>query len=189
MPAAAALITDSSLTENAAQESAAARVALLAVTILTGLIVFSVQDKDPKLKPLLAATWRVVHLAEGCIRDEGVLEALQSCRGAAKVGELLSAVLQLSYRLNSGLTQVSKENQLPFDRLPVPAPGLKTSDPNTKHLLSLASAPCTPYTAEQLESLGTDVRQMLLMPEESEVAAFSGSTDTGARKAAAALVI
>lgn len=50
---------DSSLTENAAQESAAARVALLAVTILTGLIVFSVQDKDPKLKPLLAATWRV----------------------------------------------------------------------------------------------------------------------------------
>ena len=32
-------------------------------------------------------------------------------------------------------------------------------------------------------------RQMLLMPVESEVVAFSGSADTGARKAAAALVI
>ena len=58
----------------------------------------------------------------------------------------------------AGLTQVSKERQLPFDRLPVPAPGLKTSDANTKHLLSLVNAPCTPYTAKQLESLGTDVR-------------------------------
>lgn len=40
--------------------------------------------------------------------------------------------------------------------------------------LSLAAAAC---------------RQMLLMPTESEVAAFSGSTDTGARQAAAVLVI
>ena len=32
-------------------------------------------------------------------------------------------------------------------------------------------------------------RQMLFMPVESEVAAFSGSADTGARTAAAALVI
>ena len=35
----------------------------------------------------------------------------------------------------------------------------------------------------------TACRQMLLMPVESEVAAFSGSADTGARTAAAALVI
>ena len=36
---------------------------------------------------------------------------------------------------------------------------------------------------------GMACRQMLLMPVESEVAAFSGSADTGARTAAAALVI
>ena len=58
----------------------------------------------------------------------------------------------------AGLTQVSKERQVPFDRLPVPAPGLKTSDPNTRHLLSLTNALCTPYTAENLKSLGADVR-------------------------------
>ena len=59
---------------------------------------------------------------------------------------------------HAGLTQVSKERQVPFDRLPAPAPGLKTSDPNTKHLLSLVTAPCTPYPAEQLKNLGADVR-------------------------------
>ncbi len=36
---------------------------------------------------------------------------------------------------------------------------------------------------------GVACRQMLLMPVESEVAAFSGSADTGAKKAAAVLVI
>lgn len=152
-----------------------------------------------------------------------------------------------------------------FDQLLTPAPGLNTSDPNTKHLLSLANARCTPYTAEHLKNLGADVRyggyacmlamvviyaervhaatssignflpanaciclnmghlsetaaaaassgvmlmkdmcervpissnlahaacrQMLLMPVESEVAAFTGSADKGARQAAAALVI
>lgn len=37
--------------------------------------------------------------------------------------------------------------------------------------------------------LVTACRQMLLMPVESEVAAFTGSADKGARQAAAALVI
>ena len=45
---------------------------------------------------------QVMHLAEGCIRDKGVLEALNSCRGAAKIGQLLPALLRLSYRLTSG---------------------------------------------------------------------------------------
>lgn len=58
----------------------------------------------------------------------------------------------------AGLTQVSKERQVTFDQLLTPAPGLNTSDPNTKHLLSLANARCTPYTAERLKSLGADVR-------------------------------
>lgn len=45
----------------AAQEGAAARVALLAVTILTALNVHTQADKDPKIKPLLSAAWRVSH--------------------------------------------------------------------------------------------------------------------------------
>ena len=41
----------------------------------------------------------------------------------------------------------------------------------------------------KLDLAGVACRQLLLMPVESEVAAFSGSADTGARKAAAVLVI
>ena len=56
------------------------------------------------------------------------------------------------------LTQVSKERQVIFDKLPVPAPGLKTSDSQVKHLMSLAQAPCSPFTSNQLGDLKTDVR-------------------------------
>ncbi|KAL3152107.1 hypothetical protein ABBQ32_001211 [Trebouxia sp. C0010 RCD-2024] len=162
---------------------------MLAATILTALNVHNQADKDPKIKLLLSAAWRVLHMAENSIGNEGIRGALKGCRRAGKIGDLLPALLALTYRLNSVLIQVSKERQLPFDRLPVPAPGLKTSDPNTKHLLALANAACTPYNADKLRSLGADVRQLLLMPVESEVAAFTGSADTGARKAAAVLVI
>lgn len=41
----------------------------------------------------------------------------------------------------------------------------------------------------KLALAGIACRQLLLMPVESEVAAFTGSADTGARKAAAVLVI
>lgn len=52
---------------------------------------------------------QVVHLAEGCISDSGMLEALQACRRAAKVGELLQALRSVTFKLNSGdfLTVVS----------------------------------------------------------------------------------
>ena len=45
---------------------------------------------------------QVVHLAEGFISDSGMLEALQACRQAAKVGELLQALRRLTFKLNSG---------------------------------------------------------------------------------------
>lgn len=45
--------------QEAARERAAARVALLAMTILTALNVHTQTDKDPKIKPLLSAAWRV----------------------------------------------------------------------------------------------------------------------------------
>ncbi len=41
-------------------------------------------------------------MAEGCIQDASVLEALQLCRQAAKVGDMLPALQQVSYRLSSG---------------------------------------------------------------------------------------
>ncbi len=41
-------------------------------------------------------------MAEGCIQDASMLQALQACRQAAKVGEMLPALLQVSYRLSSG---------------------------------------------------------------------------------------
>lgn len=45
--------------EEAARECAAARVAMLAATILTALNVHNQADKDPKIKLLLSAAWRV----------------------------------------------------------------------------------------------------------------------------------
>ncbi len=45
---------------------------------------------------------QVVHLAEGFISDSGMLEALQACRQAAKVGELLQALRRVTFKLNSG---------------------------------------------------------------------------------------
>ena len=74
----------------------------------------------------------------------------------ASVDKLSAGIVKHAFV--AALVQVSKERQLPFDKLPVPAPGLKTSDPNTKHLLSLASAACTPYNSDKLRSLGADVR-------------------------------
>lgn len=47
--------------EECARECAAARVALLAVTLHTALSVQSLADKDAKIKPLLSAAWRVSH--------------------------------------------------------------------------------------------------------------------------------
>ncbi len=41
-------------------------------------------------------------MAEGCIQDASMLQALQACRQAAKVGEMLPALLRVSYRLSSG---------------------------------------------------------------------------------------
>lgn len=45
---------------------------------------------------------QVVHLAEGFISDSGMLEALQACCQAAKVGELLQALRRVTFKLNSG---------------------------------------------------------------------------------------
>ena len=50
---------ESEAAEGKARLSAAARVALLAVTIVTALTVHRVTDKEAKIKPLLSATWRV----------------------------------------------------------------------------------------------------------------------------------
>ena len=59
---------------------------------------------------------------------QGVSLSLKSCKHVGK------------HVCPAGLTQVSKERQVTFDQLLNPAPGLNTSDPNTKHLLSLANA-------------------------------------------------
>lgn len=58
----------------------------------------------------------------------------------------------------SGLTEVSVDRQVPFDRLPTPAPGLKTADPEVRALLALANATCTPNTADKLKAPTGDVR-------------------------------
>jgi hypothetical protein len=58
----------------------------------------------------------------------------------------------------SGLTEVSVDRQVPFDRLPTPAPGLKTADPEVRALLALANATCIPYTADKLKAPAGDVR-------------------------------
>lgn len=52
-----------------------------------------------------------------------------------------------------------------------------------------AAAAAMMFLTVFLTLVETACRQMLLMPVESEVAAFNGSADTGARTAAAALVI
>lgn len=41
-------------------------------------------------------------MAEDCIGNEGIREALKGCRRAGKIGELLPALLALTYRLKSG---------------------------------------------------------------------------------------
>ncbi|KAL0051259.1 hypothetical protein WJX82_004398 [Trebouxia sp. C0006] len=154
--------------QEACQESAAACMAILAVTLLTAFAINASPDAD--VKELIRATWRVVHMAEGCIQDASMLQALQACRQAAKVGEMLPALLQVSYRLSSGLTEVSVDRQV-------------------RALLALANATCIPYTADKLKAPAGDVRKLLLMPDEKEVASFTASTDTGAKLAAAALFI
>ncbi|KAL0040884.1 hypothetical protein WJX79_008605 [Trebouxia sp. C0005] len=169
------------------QESAAVRVATLGVALLTAFAVCSAADKEIKIKILTTATWRVVHLAEGCISDSGMLEALQACRRAAKVGELLQALRSVTFKLNSGVTQVSREKQVSFDVLPKPAPGLKTADPSVKLLHALSNAPCTRYTDEQLKPLDGGVRHMLQMPSKEELVQFSANFSAEAREAAAAL--
>ena len=58
----------------------------------------------------------------------------------------------------TGVTQVSKEKQVPFDVLPKPAPGLKTADPTIKLLHALSNALCTRYTDEQLKPLDGGVK-------------------------------
>ncbi|DBA81849.1 TPA: hypothetical protein ACH3X1_007568 [Trebouxia sp. C0004] len=173
--------------QDACQEGAAARMAILAGTLLTAFAINISPDTD--VKELMRATWRVVHMAEGCIQDASMLQGLQACRQAAKVGEMLPALLRVSYRLSSGLTQVSVDRQVPFDRLPTPASGPKVADPDIRALLSLANAACIPYTADKLKAPKGDVRKLLLMPNEKDVASFTASTDTGAKLAAAALFI
>jgi len=58
----------------------------------------------------------------------------------------------------TGVTQVSREKQVPFDVLPKPAPGLKTADPTVKLLHALSNAPCTRYTDQQLKPLDGAVK-------------------------------
>lgn len=43
-------------------------------------------------------------MAEDCISNAGVREALKGCRQADKIRDLLTALLTLTYRLNSGST-------------------------------------------------------------------------------------
>jgi len=63
----------------------------------------------------------------------------------------------------SGLTQVSVDRQVPFDRLPAPAPGLRIADPDVRPLLALANATCIPYTADKLKAPTGDVRYIQAM--------------------------
>ena len=56
----------------------------------------------------------MVHLAEGCISGEEVLEALKGCRRAGKIADLLQALLMLTCRLKSGsLLTVSASFETP----------------------------------------------------------------------------
>ncbi|DBB04235.1 TPA: hypothetical protein ACH3X1_013259 [Trebouxia sp. C0004] len=169
------------------QESAAVRVATLGVALLTAFAVCSAADKEIKIKILSTATWRVLHLAEDFISDSGMLEALQACRQAAKVGELLQALRRVTFKLNSGVTQVSRERQVSFDVLPGPAPGLKSADPIIKLLHALSNAPCARYTDEQLKPLDGGVKQMLQMPSKEELVQFSTNSGAEAKETAAAL--
>ncbi len=50
-------------------------------------------------------------MAEGCIQDASMLQALQACRQASKVGEMLPALLRVSYRLSSGENQAAWQCQ------------------------------------------------------------------------------
>ena len=46
-------------------------------------------------------------MAEDCIGNEGILDALKGCRRAGKIGDLLPALLALTYRLNTGSAAVA----------------------------------------------------------------------------------
>ena len=59
--------------EEGERESAAARIALLAVAILTALSLQATNDKDPKIKLLLSAAWRVSHpRAHVCLHSQAI---------------------------------------------------------------------------------------------------------------------
>lgn len=45
---------------------------------------------------------QVLYLAEACITNEGMLEAIKGCCQAGKIRELLPALKTFSYRFNSG---------------------------------------------------------------------------------------
>lgn len=51
----------------------------------------------------------MVHLAEGCLSDSGMLEALQACRKASRVGDLLQALRRITFRLDSGKTYLMRD--------------------------------------------------------------------------------
>ena len=73
------------------------------------------------------------------------------CLPQQSIAKLLEALWPAA--VLTGVTQVSREKQVPFDVLPKPAPGLKTADPIVKLLHALSNAPCTRYTYEQLKPL------------------------------------
>ncbi len=54
------------------------------------------------LSKLMKWCTQVVHLAQGCISDAGMTEALQACRQATKIRDMLPALQQVNYRLSSG---------------------------------------------------------------------------------------
>ena len=48
--------------EDSARDSAAGRIAILAASIITALVVNKVGDRDTKIKPLMTSAWKVSHV-------------------------------------------------------------------------------------------------------------------------------
>ena len=56
---------------------------------------------------------QVMLSAEGCISDEGRLQALKAFRQASKIGDLLQALCTVTYRFSSGQFALLPKNECP----------------------------------------------------------------------------